>query len=187
MIRLRTACYGGQARLCAQRYGGQARALLVSFALASTAQAQTRANLSALNFLLGDWDAIELPAGESGAFNFSLAVQDRIIVRTNYAKYPARDGKPATRHDDLMVIFMEGNAVKADYFDSEQHVIHYLVQPSGPNEVVFVSEPRAGEPRYRLSYTLVANGRLKGTFESASSEAPDHFKPLLAWTARKLK
>jgi hypothetical protein len=141
----------------------------------------------ALTFLLGDWDAIGLPPGESGAFNFSLAVQDRIIVRTNYAKYPARDGKPATRHDDLMVIFVEGNAVKADYFDSEQHVIRYVVQPRGPRDVVFVSEAKASEPRYRLSYVLAANGHLKGTFESASSEAPDDFKPLLAWTARKLK
>jgi hypothetical protein len=146
-----------------------------------------RVELSALNFLLGDWDAIELPRGESGAFNFSLAVQDRLIVRTNYAKYPARDGKPATRHDDLMVIFVEGDALRADYFDSEQHVIRYLVQPRGPRDVVFVSEAKAGEPRYRLSYTLTATGHLKGTFESAASEAPDDFKSLLVWTARKLK
>jgi len=146
-----------------------------------------RAELSALDFLLGDWDAIELPAGESGAFNFSLAVQDRIIVRTNYAKYPARVGKPAARHDDLMVIFVEGEALKADYFDSEQHVIHYVVQPRGPTDVVFLSEAKAGEPRYRLSYALAANGHLKGTFEIASAEASDDFKPSLAWTARKLK
>jgi hypothetical protein len=155
--------------------------------MAVSAQAQSRAELSALDFLLGDWDAIELPAGESGAFNFSLAVQDRIIIRTNYAKYPARDGKPATRHDDLMVIFVEGDALKADYFDSEQHVIHYVMQSRAPKDVVFVSQAKAGEPRYRLSYTLMANGQLKGTFEIASSEGSDDFKPLLAWTARKLK
>jgi hypothetical protein len=187
VTRLRAPRFGGQARVHAARYGGQARATLLACALAVSAHAQSRADLSAFDFLLGDWDAIELPAGESGAFNFSLAVQNRIIVRTNYAKYPARDGKPATRHDDLMVIFVEGHAVKADYFDSEQHVIHYVVQPSGPKDVVFVSEPRAGEPRYRLSYTLAATGHLKGTFEMASSEAPDDFRPLLAWTARKLK
>ena len=163
------------------------RALILASLLAFSAQAQSRAPLSALDFLLGGWDAIELPAGERGAFNFTLAIQDRIIVRTNYAKYPARDGKPATRHDDLMVIFVEGDALKADYFDSEQHVIHYVVQSRGPKDVVFVSEAKAGEPRYRLSYTLAANGRLKGTFETASPEAPDDYKPLLAWTARKLK
>ena len=163
------------------------RALLLACALAVSAHAQTRTDLSALAFLLGDWDAIDLPAGESGAFNFSLAVQDRIIVRTNYAKNPARDGKPASRHDDLMVIFVEGDALKADYFDSEQHVIHYVIQPRGPNDVVFVSQAKTGEPRYRLSYVLAANGQLKGSFEIALVEAPDAFKPMLAWTARKLK
>jgi hypothetical protein len=163
------------------------RAMLLACALAVSAHAQSRADLSAFDFLLGDWDAIGLPAGESGAFNFSRAVQDRIIVRTNYAKYPARDGKPATRHDDLMVIFVEGDALKADYFDSEQHVIHYVIQPRGPNDVVFVSQAKTGEPRYRLSYALAANGQLKGSFEIAPAEAPDAFKPMLAWTARKLK
>jgi len=163
------------------------RALLLACALAVSVEGHGQTDLSALNFLLGDWDAIDLPKGESGAFNFSLAVQDRIIVRTNYAKYPAHDGTPARRHDDLMVIFVDGDALKADYFDSEQHVIHYVVQPAGPRDVVFVSEPKAGEPRYRLSYGLAANGQLKGTFATASADAPDDFKPLLAWTARKLK
>jgi hypothetical protein len=169
------------------RYGRQVRACMLALALAASAQAQTRPELSALNFLIGDWDAVELPPGESGAFNFTRAVQDRIIVRTNYAKYPARDGKPASRHDDLMVIFVEGDALKADYFDSEQHVIHYVIQTRGPNNVVFVSEAKADEPRYRLSYVLAPNGHLKGSFEIAAPGAPDDFRPMLAWTARKLK
>jgi hypothetical protein len=163
------------------------RAMLLACALAVSAHAQSRADLSAFDFLLGDWDAIGLPAGESGAFNFSRAVQDRIIVRTNYAKYPARDGKPATRHDDLMVIFVEGETLKADYFDSEQHVIHYVIEPRGPRDVVFTSELRAGEPRYRLSYALAPNGTLKGSFEIAPPGSPGEFKAMLAWTARKLK
>jgi hypothetical protein len=173
--------------LHAARYGGQARAILLALVLTMSAHAQTRADLSALNFLIGDWDAIGLADGESGAFNFTPAIQDRVIIRTNYAKYPARDGKPATRHDDLMVIFVEGGALKADYFDSEQHVIRYSVDTRGPGDVVFVSEAPAGEPRYRLSYTLAANGQLKGSFEIAASGAPNDFKPMLAWTARRLK
>src|SRR5436190_16071352 len=92
--------------------------------IAVNAGAQGASDLKPVEFLLGDWEAVGAPPGESGAFIFSLAVQDRVIVRTSYAQYPARDGQPATRHDDLMVIFMEGGALKADYFDSEQHVIH---------------------------------------------------------------
>ncbi len=161
--------------------------LALSLALTTSAQAQTRADLSALNFLLGDWDAISSQAGESGAFNFTLAIQDRVIIRTNYAKYPAQDGKPATRHDDLMVIFPEGGVLKANYFDSEQHVIRYAIDVRRPGDVVFTSEAPAGEPRYRLSYTLAANGQLKGSFEIAAPGSPDDFTPMLAWTARRLK
>lgn len=169
------------------RRGALAFMLVAVVGVTTVARAQTPTDLSALAFLLGDWDAVGLPAGESGAFNFSPAVQDRIIVRTNYAKYPARDGRPASRHDDLMVIFVEDNAIKADYFDSEKHVIHYAVQTRGPRDVVFVSEPKASEPRYRLAYSLGADGLLKGTFEMAASGSPDDFKPLLTWSARKLK
>ena len=156
-------------------------------ALMATGYAQTTTDLHALDFLLGDWEAVDTPAGESGAFIFSPAVQERIIVRTSYAKYPAPDGQPAARHDDLMVIFAEGGALKADYFDSEQHVIHYVVQPRGPRDVVFISEPKPSEPRYRLTYALGADGLLKGTFDTAPPGASDDFKPYLAWTARKLK
>jgi len=173
--------------LRAPRYRAQARGLLIAAVFAVSAHAQARADLSALNFLLGDWDAISSAAGESGAFNFTLALQDRVIIRTNYAKYPAQDGKPATRHDDLMVIFVEGNVLKANYFDSEQHVIRYTIDTRGPGDVVFVSEAPAGEPRYRLSYTLAASGQLKGSFEIAAPGSPDDFKPMLAWTARRLK
>ena len=155
--------------------------------LAASGGAQTPADLSALAFLLGDWDAVGLPRGESGAFNFSLAVQDRLIVRTNYAKTAARDGRPATRHDDLMVIFVEGGTIKADYFDSEEHVIHYTVQTRGPRDVVFLGEPSASEPRYRLTYSLGADAILKGSFETAAADSPNDFKPLFSWSARKLK
>jgi hypothetical protein len=155
--------------------------------LVATAPGQTPPDLRALDFLLGDWEAVDLPPGESGAFVFSAAVQERIIVRTSYAKYPARDGQPAMRHDDLMVIFSEDHALKADYFDSEQHVIRYTIQPRGPRDVVFISDPKPSQPRYRLTYTLGANGMLKGSFEIAPPGEPDTFKPYLAWTARKLK
>jgi hypothetical protein len=167
--------------------GVLALVFVAALGVTTAGRAQTPTDLSALAFLLGDWDAVGLPRGESGAFNFSLAVQDRIIVRTNYAKYPARDGRPATRHDDLMVIFVEDGAIKADYFDSEKHVIHYVVQARGPRDVVFVSEPKESEPRYRLAYSLGADGVLKGTFEMAASGSPDDFKPLRTWSARKLK
>jgi len=167
------------------------RRVLLVFAAALTlgaiAGAQTPAPLQPLGFLIGDWEAVGTPPGESGAFIFSLAVQERIIVRTNYAQYPARDGRPATRHDDLMVIFPEGDALRADYFDSEQHVIHYTVTPRSPTEVVFLSDVKPSEPRYRLTYTLGDDRLLKGAFDIAAPGAPEAFKSYLTWSARRLK
>src|SRR5437764_11298026 len=85
---------------------------------ASIATAQTD-SFAPLGFLLGEWRAIDTPAGETGAFAFTPAVQDRVIVRTNEANYAATAGRPASRHDDLLVIYSENGSLKADYFDNE--------------------------------------------------------------------
>jgi phage-related tail fiber protein len=132
------------------------------------------------------WQGIGDQAGATGGFTFSATVQDRVIVRTNYSNTPATAGSPASRHDDLMVIYVEGDAVKADYFDNEGHVIRYLVQPR-PGGVVFVSEIRPGEPRYRLTYTRADDATITGGFEVAPPGRPDEFAAYLSWRARKIR
>src|SRR5262249_34687084 len=99
--------------------------LLAAIALlAATSMPQTQADSFApLRFLLGNWQAIDPPAGESGSFSFAASVQGRIIVRTNEANYAATAERPASRHEDLLVIYGENGSLKADYFDSEGHVI----------------------------------------------------------------
>ena len=142
-------------------------------------------NLRSLAFLLGDWTADPGQAGETGGFSFKTQVQGRVVVRTNYANYPASAGKPASRHDDLMVIAAEGNSLHADYFDSEGHVIRYVVQSPKAGDVLFVSAVKSNEPRYRLRYSLKADGALEGHFEVAPPGAPDAFAPYLTWTAHR--
>src|SRR5437764_2054866 len=93
--------------------------------------------LADLRFLLGDWRAVDTPAGETGAFAFKLAVQDHVIIRTNEATYAATADRPASRHDDLLVIYPEDGSLKADYFDNEGHVIRYAVATRAPDAVVF--------------------------------------------------
>jgi len=161
--------------------------VVMSIVAVATARAQpgARPELTSLGFLIGDWTAVDTPPGESGEFTFSLGVQDRIMTRTNFANYAARDGRPASRHDDFMIIYGEGSELKADYFDSEQHVIRYVVQPRSDHEVVFASEAKPSEPRYRLSYTARSDGTLAGQFEVAPPGQPDGFKLYLSWMARK--
>lgn len=164
----------------------RAAAVLVAAMLAAgVAAAQSATDLSPLNFLLGDWQAIDTAPGETGRSVFTLRVQDHVIVRDNEASYPAAGGRPASRHDDLMVIYGENGSIRADYFDNEGHVIRYAVRPQGSGRVVFVSDAIAREPRYRLTYAVGADGVLNGSFEIAGPGAPEAFKPYLAWKAKK--
>ena len=126
----------------------------------------------ALDFLLGEWVGVagaqETPAGAGqGAFSFERDVNQKIIVRRNYAQYDS-----AARNDDLMVIYMEDGRPRAIYFDSEGHVIHYSVSTPSAGRVVFESD--AG---YRLTYWM-EEGAMKGQFEVGG-------KPYLSWTSRR--
>jgi hypothetical protein len=141
--------------------------------------------LKPFGFLQGDWDAEPGPAGETGAFSFKPGAQGHILVRTNFASYPASAGKPASRHDDLMVMAVDGDTVRADYFDSEGHIIRYTVRPAGPGEVVFTSEVRPNEPRFRLRYKSNGDASVAGQFEVAPPAEPEAFKPYLTWTGRR--
>jgi len=154
----------------------------------SPVQTSAPADLEPLAFLLGEWPASG--AGQSGAgtgvATFTRGVQDKVILRTSYAEYPAAAGKPASRHDDLMVIYSApGGGARADYYDSEGHVIRYVVQSPAPGQAVFLSEATAGAPRFRIAYTLTAPGVLKGEFAIAPPGSPEAFKPYLAWESHR--
>jgi hypothetical protein len=75
--------------------------------LTRTARAESPVPLTPFQFLIGQWEGIGDQAGATGGFTFAPGVQDRVIVRTNYSNTPASGGKPASRHDDLMVIYVE--------------------------------------------------------------------------------
>ena len=162
---------------------------LTLFALAAGAHAQPVPSdpLAPLRFLVGDWQAVGSPPGESGGFSFAPAVQNHVMTRSNHAVYEADATRPASRHDDFMVIYAEGGALKADYFDNEAHVIHYDVASRRDREVVFHSAPTATEPGYRLSYVLMPEGLLKGQFEISPPGDREAFKPYLTWTARRVR
>jgi len=156
----------------------------IAIAFAALPRAEPPAPLAPFQVLIGEWQALDDPSGATGGFTFSWSVQDRVIVRTNYANYPAANGKPASRHDDLMVIYLEGDIVRADYFDNEGHVIRYVAE-ARPDQIILLSEVKPSEPRYRLSYRRESNGMLNGQFEVAPPGRPDAFSPYLSWAARR--
>lgn len=163
-------------------------ALPVILALASVASAATPPELEPFSFLLGEWrsSGSGSPGLGEGTATFSRELQGQAIVRTSFAEYPAQDGKPASRHDDLMVIYSRAGRVRADYYDSEGHVIRYSVRSPAPNQAVFVSDPVSGAPRFRLSYRLEKDV-LKGTFEISPSGTSEPFEPYLKWESTKVE
>lgn len=161
-------------------------AALAAFTL--FAQAGEPPELKPLRFLIGQWEAVGSgkPGTATGSATFASGLQERVLIRTSYAEYPARGSKPAARHDDLMVIYVDSDAqVKADYYDNEGHIIRYHVQTSPDSTAAFVSEVSPTSPRYRLTYRMGTDGLLSGSFEIAQAVNPEAFTVYLSWTSRK--
>ena len=154
------------------------------------AQKSSTNSLDDLRFLIGEWEGVGGggPGSGKGTFSFTSDLHNKVIVRRNHAEYPATADRPAVRHDDLIVIYLDGdsNQILANYFDSEGQQISYKVTPSSDHEaVMFLSEPSVSQPRYRLSYRKLQNGTLSGKFEIASPGQSEAFKIYLEWIARK--
>jgi hypothetical protein len=110
-----------------------------------------------MKVLTGEWigEGSGKPGAGAGEFSFVPELQGKILVRRSFAEYPG------TRHDDLMIVYREGDATRADYYDSEGHVIRYAVQVDG-QRIVFVSD---GPPKYRLTYTALPEDKLRVQFD----------------------
>lgn len=121
-------------------------------------------------FLIGHWtgEGTGQPGAGTGEFSFTPDLQGKILTRHSFAEYPAAGSKPAFRHDDLMIVYHDDatRELHAIYFDSEDHIIRYAVNPVAGG-VAFVSEGKPGEMRYRLTYTPTGKDALKLKFEVA--------------------
>lgn len=166
-----------------------ALSIFVFVGSASAQQAAKPADWEAWQFLLGEWEGegSGTPGQGVGGFRFSLDLQKRVLVRKNWANYPATDKQPAFSHEDLMVIYQEpSQPTRAVYFDSEGHVIHYTVEFSpDQNAVVFLSELRSTEPRYRLTYIKAPQKSVTLKFEIAPPGKPTEFKTYIQATAHQ--
>jgi hypothetical protein len=141
-------------------------------------------------FLMGEWvgNGQGQPGRGSGEFTLTPDLQGKVLLRRNRNEYPAAAGRPASTHDDLMVIYRQepGQPVRASYFDSEGHVIQYSVEPSVDKErLVFLSEAQPSAPRFRLTYAKGKADTLSIKFEIAPPDQPDQFKTYVDGTVRR--
>jgi hypothetical protein len=152
--------------------------------MAAPAAGQT--NWQGLGWLEGQWTASGGGAQAAiGGFSFSREAGGRVLMRRNFADYPAQNGQPASRHEDLMVVERGEGGLRATYWDDEGHTIHYAVTTPSDGAVMFLSTDTAG-PHYRLSYKRTVTG-LEGRFEIAPADKAANFQTYLSWTARRTR
>ena len=141
---------------------------------------QARQNpLDRLSFMVGHWTGAGTgtPGEGAGEFTFDWDLSRNVLIRRSFAEYPAAKDRPASRHDDLMIVFVEDGKLRGDYFDSENHTIHYSVAVSADgNSIEFLSDAIPSAPRYRLRYTKTTDANsLKLKFEIANPDTPAVF------------
>jgi hypothetical protein len=137
-----------------------------------------------LAFLIGDWtgEGGGGPGQGSGGFSFLPDQGGKILIRKNRADYPASKDRPAFSHTDLMIVYKEPGETKlrAIYFDMEDHVIHYTLEPSADgNSAQFVSD------NFRLTYSKTGPDSLALKFEIAPPGKPGAYATYIEATARR--
>ena len=162
-------------------------ALVMLCTLPVLAQPSAPADWKEFAPLMGEWSAD--PSGPSdttrGGFTLESALSGRVLVRKNWAEYPKTTDRPASRHDDLMVVYKVGGETRADYYDNEGHVIRYAVSVPTDGTFVFLSDPLEGQPRFRLTQAIDAAGTMSIRFEIAPPNAPNEFKPYITASAHR--
>jgi hypothetical protein len=148
-------------------------------------------NWAPFSWLVGEWvgEGAAADRGQgTGGFSFTLDLQKNILVRKNWADYPATNGHAAFRHDDLMIAYQESakDPVQAIFFDSEGHVIRYGASASMlDNTVRFTSDAQPSTSRYRLTYVKTGEKTLSLKFEIAPPDKPDGFVTYIEATAHR--
>ena len=124
-----------------------------------------------LQFLVGEWTGEgggQPGQASAGAFSFTPDLQGTVLVRKSFAEYPAANGAPASRHDDLTIVYRdaESKQLRAVYWDNEGHRIDYRVN-AVDGGAALISEGPASAARYRLTYTAAGKDKVKIKFEVA--------------------
>ena len=152
-------------------------------ATACLAQTETqRQGWVGYDFMLGQWkgEGTGSPGEGVGGFTFAPDLQGEILVRKNYAVYPATSSRPGFRHDDLMIVYHDPSGEsRAMYFDNEGHAIAYHAGLKPGGTAVFVSDSGATGPRFRLTYTKIGPDSLGILFEIAPPPNPEKFSPYI--------
>jgi hypothetical protein len=141
-------------------------ALMAAFTFAVSARAgELRGALAPLGFLVGHWEGggeVTDTGGKAvGVSDMTVEANGRLLLRRDRNETLDKSGKVVGALGQVMSVYEEGGAVRADYVDGEGHVIHYgpaVIVPG--RSVEFTSVAPAG-PIFRLRYEAVGADALK--------------------------
>ncbi|MCI3133155.1 hypothetical protein [Phenylobacterium aquaticum] len=130
-----------------------------------------------MGFLMGDWggqgQVADTGGTSSGRSSFTPEVGGTVLLRRDHTDLLDAVGKSQGGFDQLMWIYSERGAVRADYADG-QHIIHYDRATVSPGRAVtFFSVAQAGAPTFRLAYTLAGPDVLRVSFGMAAPGQSD--------------
>jgi hypothetical protein len=144
----------------------------------------------ALAFLEGTWNAHteggSAQAQGNGTYTFAPELKHHVLVRRNGDSVGCTGPKGFDcEHSDVLYIYQEAQdqPLKAIYFDSEGHVIHYAVSTPDSTTAVFISEASPTGPQFQLVYQLkdaVISGKFQMRMPGQSA-----WKSYLEWSGTK--
>ena len=147
-------------------------AVLVLLPLQSAASANMQ--ISAADFLIGEWSAPDTGTGpnKGGTSTIHPDLDATILFRHDHVAL--RQGGTL---DLMMPIFVSADKLRAEYYDTEGHVIHYVSAEIVPHSrIVFVSDSPAAKPAFRLTYERMSADELAVPFAIAPPGRPREFK-----------
>ena len=139
-------------------------------------------------FLEGTWDAKaqgSTGAEAAGSYTFRLELDGYVMARhsrTAECKGPAGFD---CEHGDLLYVYADvpGQPLKAIYFDSEGHVIHYGVSTPDATTAVFLSDASTPGPQFQLVYAL-HGAVMSGKFQMRMPGQAE-WRSYLEWSGEK--
>ena len=145
--------------------------------------------LQPLAFLVGNWEAKTPQNGavqSAGTYAFQPELNNHVLARHTVSKAGCKG--PATfdcEHTDLLYVFQDapGEPLKAIYFDNEGHVLHYAVTTPDATTAVFLTDPAAPGPQFKLVYELKA-AVMTGKFQM-KMPGQTEWKSYLEWSGAK--